>query len=110
MKNGIEVDDKGNITYTKDGMLHREDGPAYIGGDGWRIEWWLNGQYHREDGPAIICSSLSLNFESYHKNGMRHREDGPAFVMPNGYIEYYIDDEYLTEQEFIEWKLLNFLK
>ena len=34
-------------------VLHKEDGPAYIGSDGSQY-WFLNGKLHREDGPAAI--------------------------------------------------------
>ncbi len=39
----------------KNGVRHREDGPAveYPNGE---EEWWLNGKRHRDDGPAVIYS------------------------------------------------------
>jgi len=47
------VDQFGNIIYTKDGELHREDGPAVIRTDGSQ-SWYKDGELHREDGPAVI--------------------------------------------------------
>lgn len=49
---GRNVDIEGNIFWYKDGLLHREDGPAieYKGGS---KGWWIEGRLHREDGPAI---------------------------------------------------------
>lgn len=38
--------------WTKDGVYHREDGPAMEYTDGTKI-WWINGKLHREDGPAF---------------------------------------------------------
>ncbi len=43
----------GNLIYSKDGLFHREDGPAVIHANGTK-EWYINGNRHREDGPAVI--------------------------------------------------------
>ena len=53
----IEFD---SIRYYKDGLIHREDGPAllYKGNK----EWYINGYLHREDGPAIIYNSGKTYF------------------------------------------------
>ena len=83
MRNGKELDEEGNIYYYKNGKLHREDGPA--------IEY--------EDGDCY-----------WFKDGMLHREDGPAVIYEDGDKWYYINDEMLSEQKFVEWKLQNFLK
>ena len=37
----------------ENGEYHREDGPAFIGANGYQ-EWYINGKRHREDGPAVI--------------------------------------------------------
>ena len=52
MATGIKIDTFGVIRYLKDGVRHREDGPAVITPDGDKY-WYKNGQYHRVDGPAI---------------------------------------------------------
>ena len=39
--------------YFKDGLLHREDGPAYKLRDDGEEHWCIDGLYHRIDGPAI---------------------------------------------------------
>jgi len=36
----------------------------------------------------------------WYQNGMRHRLDGPAIDDADGYKEWYIDGEELTEEEF----------
>ena len=46
----------------------------------------------------------------YYSKGVLHREDGPAIVYPNGNKWYYINDCLMEEQEFMEWKIKNFLK
>ncbi len=43
----------GRTRYYKDGVLHRDDGPAIVGRDGYEA-WFKDGKSHREDGPAII--------------------------------------------------------
>ena len=48
----IEADNEGWWWWwRKDGVLHREDGPALITANSRR--WYLHGKCHREDGPAI---------------------------------------------------------
>jgi hypothetical protein len=37
----------------KNGLLHREDGPAIEYADGYKA-WYINGKFHRIDGPAIV--------------------------------------------------------
>ncbi len=37
---------------------------------------------------------------TYFKNNKIHREDGPAFEFGNGYKEWWIDGEKITEDEF----------
>jgi hypothetical protein len=61
--------------------------------------YWFNenGQLHRLNGPAIEYSSGS---EQWYQNGKRHRTDGPAVEWSDNYKEYWIDDVYLTEEEF----------
>lgn len=68
------IDDRGNRRWTKDNLLHREDGPAIILANGTE-EWYKNGKRHREDGPAIKYRNGN---EYWILNGVRHRDDGPA--------------------------------
>jgi hypothetical protein len=74
----IEIDKDNNKYYYKDKamtILHREDGPAVEWCDGTKF-WIINGLFHREDGPAI-----------------------DEWV--DGYKAWYLNDERLTEQEFL---------
>jgi hypothetical protein len=50
---GIIKWNTGTVTFMKNGFLHREDGPAYIGFKGYK-EWLFEGKYHNLNGPAII--------------------------------------------------------
>ena len=52
VKNGRYVDKDKNAFWYKDGLFHREDGPAIEWADGSKA-WYLNGQKHRIDGPAV---------------------------------------------------------
>jgi hypothetical protein len=68
------IDKKGNIVYrNSDGLLHREDGPAFEHVHGTKV-WYINGLRHRENGPAI-------------ENG-------------NGIKKWYINGVSYTEQEY----------
>lgn len=40
------------VEYTRNGKLHRTDGPALEFPRGCK-EWWINGMRHRSNGPAI---------------------------------------------------------
>lgn len=58
----------------RNGVLHREDGPAMIhlldGTEQWISEWWCrDGKLHRDDGPAIIGPDGT---EQWWRNGVRY--------------------------------------
>lgn len=42
--------------YTKEGVVHREDGPAFV--RGYYSAWIENGRYHRVGAPAIVFYGL----------------------------------------------------
>ena len=71
MKNGWITDRNGNKSHYKNGQLHRDDGPAWIGANGSQ-EWYINDRLHREDGPA--------------------------WISPDGRQMWYINGVYVTEQ------------
>jgi hypothetical protein len=64
------------------GMMHREDGPAYEGFHGTRM-WYIRGKLHREDGPA---QEWFDGTEDWYIGGVLHREDGAAHISPTGRI------------------------
>jgi len=55
------------------GKLHRDDGPAFIEPDGTK-QWWINDKLHRNDGPAIIRTDGT---QKWYIKGKLHRDDGP---------------------------------
>jgi len=67
-----------------------------VDGEGTRC-WYLNDRLHREDGPAVEWAGTKV----WYINGKRHREDGPAVEWADGYKSWYLNGEYLTEEE---WK------
>lgn len=67
-------DYKGNQHfYDEKGDYHNTDGPAFIGYDGTRI---------------------------YYRHGKEHNPLGPAIIHPNTSVEYALNGERLTEDEF----------
>lgn len=85
------------------GQLHREDGPAvqfFSGG----AHWYINGVRHRDDGPSVTYPD---GYKAWHKNGLIHRTDGPAIEHPHGIPQYWINNEHLTEEEFMLYKFVN---
>ena len=99
VKNGRYVDALGAVYWYKDGLFHREDGPALEWADGSK-EWYLDGQRHRLDGPAIEYLGV---YKAWYKNGQFHREDGPAYESANGGKEWCLNGVLYTEEEFNQW-------
>ncbi len=73
-------------------------------------EYWKEGLLHREGGPAISSKRLNMDYEEYWHEGQLHREDGPAVEYSGGYKEWWLKnrklsagmfDEYLGTQRFI---------
>ena len=96
----VVVTDAGTTCWYKDAkctIRHRENGPAVEYADGTKI-WYQNGQRHRIDGPAIEWRDGD---KRWFQNGQRHRTDGPAVMYANGSKAWYIDDNAMTEAEFL---------
>jgi hypothetical protein len=85
------------IKWTKNGQLHRADGPAYEWPDGTK-EWWQNGQLHRADGPAYERPDGT---KEWWQNGRRHRADGPAREWPDGIREWWQNGQRLAADQRI---------
>jgi hypothetical protein len=75
----------GNKFWFKEGICHREDGPAIIFADGTK-SWYKEGKFHRLDGPAIEYPDGT---KQWLIEGERHRLDGPAIECTNGAKEWY---------------------
>lgn len=57
-----------------------------------RVTYTVNGKLHREDGPAVV----DLGISAYYRNGLLHREDGPAVIRPNGELEWWKNGELVS--------------
>ncbi len=68
----------GDIEWRLDGLLHNDNGPAYIGADGTQ-EWYKYDELHREGGPAYICTD---GYQAWYVNGERYREPHNGEPMP----------------------------
>ena len=82
------------------GDLHREEGPAVVGANGYK-EYWIHGELHNEEGPAVVYPDGTVE---YFIHGELHREEGPAVVRADGTKEYYLHGEFLTEKAFLARK------
>jgi len=72
---------------------------TYYSGTKW---WYLNGKRHRVDGPAYEGANGD---KSWYLNGNWHRVDGPAVEGADGTKSWYLNGEYLTEDEFKEFRV-----
>lgn len=122
MKNGrYEEKDLKKISWYRNGVLHRENGPAVECENGEK-HWFIDGKHHRDDGPAQIWSNIDYWFThgkiptNVEDLGIRieysmywfiedklHREDGPAIELSDETKEWYLNGCELTEEEFNQW-------
>lgn len=79
----------GDTEYFLNGLIHRDDGPAFIGSDGYK-EWYRHGVLHNENGPAIEYPDGSYK---YYYEGKLHCLDGPAVKYNCGTFEWYVEGE-----------------
>ena len=93
----VKVYDDGDREWYFNDRLHREDGPAYEGKNGYKA-WYLKGLRHRVDGPAIEYSNGT---KVWYLNGELHRLDGPAYER-DGNKEWYLNGKEYSEEEFLK--------
>jgi hypothetical protein len=60
---------------------------------------WFNdkGELHRLDGPAVEGAN---GYKAWFVNDKLHRLDGPAIERANGFKEWYLFGKEMTEEEF----------
>jgi hypothetical protein len=85
--NGWHTDNKGSRRHYRNGLLHREDGPALIYWDETQV-WYRNGELHRKGGPAVI---YKYGHQAWYRAGKLHREDGPAIFCENVSCLWYLN-------------------
>ncbi len=112
----ITTDEFGTVRYTKNGELHRLDGPALIKLNG-TMKYYQNDELHRIGGPAVIKHDKLMYYQhdelhidplnnvqrptviysngsvDYHWHNKLHRLDGPAIIKINRVVEYYQNGE-----------------
>ena len=91
----MEVNEYGDKFWYLKGNLHREDGPAIEGADGYK-EWYLNGKRHREDGPALEYTSGG---KYWYLNGKFIVSTGPDFEKALFTLSTYLQDQEATKDE-----------
>ena len=92
-KNGWVVTRDGRRMHYKDGLLHREDGPAvlYPSGD---VYFYQNGRLHRERKPCVVLADGGRSWCLY---GVPYREDdGPVVVSKDGKKLWYSETDGLV--------------
>jgi hypothetical protein len=85
------------VTDSKNGCVLDKDGTKY---------WFKDGLRHREDGPAVEWADGS---KIWYKDDEIHREDGPAVEYPEGGMSWYLNGEYLgwgAEGFWALWEVL----
>ena len=87
------------VIWIKNGLLHREDGPAIEHSIGYSA-WYLKGKKHRIDGPALIWINGD---KEWWVNDELHREDGPAVEHSDGFTAWYLNDIQITEEKYNQW-------
>jgi hypothetical protein len=96
----VTVDEDKTIRWFNDkGELHRLDGPAVEGANGYKA-WYVDNKCHRLDGPAVECAN---GYKAWFVDGKRHRLDGPAVEWADGYKEWRVDGKEMSEKEFNEY-------
>lgn len=68
----------------KDGKLHRENGPAMITKDGiynWTNEWYMNNELHRDNDLPAIENASNEKY--WYQHGKLHRKNNPAVIQGN---------------------------
>jgi hypothetical protein len=58
--------------------------------------WFVGNSIHREDGPAFIGGDGT---QIWFRRDEKHREDGPAVEKADGTVEWWLNDEKLSEAE-----------
>jgi hypothetical protein len=97
-RNGWYTDKDGTRRHYRNGLRHREDGPAAIWLDGTQF-WYRNGLRHREDGPTAIYPG---GYRAWYLNGHLHREDGPAIIYRDGSRAWFLDGKEVRMEDVLD--------
>ncbi len=86
------------LEYYKDGLLHRDDGPAVVYNNGLGY-WYKFGKIHRDGGPAVDWGNGEV---SWYRKGVYHREDGPAVEWEGENVWYVNGIKATSERPFLK--------
>jgi hypothetical protein len=95
--------------YYKDGLKHREEGPAiieYIDCVKRKEHYYVDNKLHRNDGPAYIIYNLDgkdIQYEQWYRYGKIHCEYGPsttAMYDKDKVVYYFLNDKNYTKEEY----------
>ena len=92
----------GDLGFFQKGVCHRIGGPAFISVSEGRQEWWHEGKLHRANGPAIVWDN---GHQEWYFGGKKHRTDGPAITKTNGLKEFWIHGKQTTEDKMADQKM-----
>jgi hypothetical protein len=88
--------------YDTDGKYHRDgDLPAVVRNDSRGTEmWYQHGQCQRDnDKPAIVNA---YGKQEWTQDGQIHRETGPAVINADGTVEFWLNDQQYSIEEWAE--------
>lgn len=68
-----------------------DDYPILFGRRGVWKRWFKNGLKHRDNGPAI--ASDDDQEVHWYREGLKHRDDGPAITLSDGTSRWYVNGE-----------------
>lgn len=78
------------IVHIKDGVPHRDGGPAKIWGTESkpsRAEYYQDGMLHNDQGPAVVDAIRAV--EEFYRHGVPHNDFGPAKSQSTGSLQYW---------------------
>ena len=88
----------GTKEWLRNGVRHREEGPAYEEPNGIK-EWYIDGKRHRKGGPA---AELPDGTKWWYLDGVLHREDGPSYENPNGDKGWWLNGENIHPETLVD--------
>lgn len=98
--------------FWKEGLLHREDGPAIFHEAGW-VKWYLEGKQILDEAGWGLCTKFNgviecpNGYRSFWKKGLLHNESGPARFSRGIYhghdpTEWYLEGDLLSREDWME--------
>jgi hypothetical protein len=61
-------------------------------------KWYRGGKLHRDDGPAIEGAN---GFQAWYRDGKPHRDDGPAVMWSGGLQQWFLDGMEVAREDVL---------